>query len=124
MSTPVQHNPVDLTVDRGAGTLTITWIDRHVSTYSLAWLRANCPCASCREERLAAQSDPLQLHSGPLPSAVVSSAELVGNYAIRFVWQDGHGSGIYGFSSLRANCPCPACSPGGPETGVELTNWA
>ncbi len=109
------HRPVDLTVDRKAGTLQIVWEDGHESTYRLPWLRQVCPCASCREERQQAGADPLRLMAGPPPSAEVAEAELVGNYAIRFTWADRHGSGIYGFSSLRASCPCPACNAGEPD---------
>lgn len=39
----------------------------------------------------------------------VESAELVGNYAVRFVWRDGHDTGIYEFRALRDLCPCDAC---------------
>ncbi len=107
--------PIDLTVDRSAGDLTIDWADGHRSQFRLAWMRSVCPCASCREERRQAEEDPLRLSVGPPPDAGVGSAELVGNYAIRFTWSDGHGNGIYGFSSLRASCPCPECNRGEPQ---------
>jgi DUF971 family protein len=38
--------------------------------------------------------------SGPLPSIEISGAELVGNYALRLQWSDGHDTGIYAFSTL------------------------
>jgi DUF971 family protein len=112
----MRQRPRDLAVERAAGQLRVTWADGHESPFSLRWLRANCPCATCREERRAAQSerDELALHSGPLPSAEVIGAELVGNYAVRFAWADGHATGIYTFAALRACCPCPQCNPGGP----------
>lgn len=110
-----QHQPTDMTVDRQAGTFTVRWADGHTSVFRLAWLRKVCPCATCLDERKAMASDPLRLMSGPLPSAVVEAAELVGNYAIRFTWADGHGNGIYGFSSLRASCPCPECAGHEPD---------
>lgn len=109
------HRPRDLTVDRPGSTFTIHWADGHSSTFRLAWLRNVCPCASCREERRQAEAEPLRLTTGPPPSPQVQSAELVGNYAIRFVWADGHDSGIYGFSSLRASCPCAECNQGEPQ---------
>ena len=34
----------------------------------------------------------------------------VGNYALAFDWSDGHGTGIYAFDRLRADCPCPICT--------------
>lgn len=110
------ERPKDITVDRAAGALRITWLDDHISTYELRWLRANCPCATCREERRAnaLDTDELKLMSGPLPSAEIVGAELVGNYAVRFTWADGHATGIYVFSALRASCPCPECNPDGP----------
>jgi len=33
----------------------------------------------------------------------------VGNYALRFVWDDGHDAGIYSWERLRLMCPCPEC---------------
>jgi len=107
--------PTDLTVDRSAGTFSIEWADGHRSAYRLAWMRSVCPCASCREERRQAEEDPLRLAVGPPPDPQVGSAELVGNYAIRFTWADGHGNGIYGFSSLRASCPCSTGNQGEPD---------
>lgn len=110
------QRPRDIAVDRAAGRLTITWADQHVSEFALRWLRANCPCATCREERRVAalQTDLLTLSSGPLPSTQIAGAELVGNYALRLKWTDGHETGIYAFALLRAACPCRQCHPAGP----------
>jgi DUF971 family protein len=33
----------------------------------------------------------------------------VGNYAIRFAWNDGHEHGIYSWDYLREWCPCEQC---------------
>ena len=46
--------------------------------------------------------DELRLMSGPLPSTQIANAALVGNYAIRLEWTDGHATGIYAFADLRA----------------------
>jgi len=105
-----------LTVDRAAGLLTIRWSDDHESNYRLGWLRMVCPCATCAEEKRSAAADPLRLVAGPKPSANVTGAELVGNYAVRILWLDGHDGGIYGFAGLRASCPCPLCH------GTELSH--
>ena len=101
--------PRDIAVDRSVGELRITWGDDRVSRYPLRWLRANCPCATCREERrrttrddAAFGADELRLTSGPLPSTQIANAELVGNYAMRLEWTDGHATGIYAFADLRA----------------------
>ena len=103
------HRPQKVAVDRAAGLLNIRWSDDHESSYRLAWLRMVCPCASCAEEKRSAEADPLRLVVGPPPSAGVTGAELVGNYAVRILWADGHAGGIYGFSGLRASCPCHLC---------------
>lgn len=101
--------PRDIAVDRNAGELRITWGDEKVSRYPLQWLRTNCPCATCREERrqtaveeAAFEMDELRLTSGPLPSIQIANAELVGNYAVRLEWTDGHATGIYAFADLHA----------------------
>jgi DUF971 family protein len=107
--------PQSLTVERAKGLLRVQWQDGHASAYALTWLRSNCPCATCREERRAAvlETNELKLMSGPLPSAEITAAELVGHYAVRFTWGDGHNTGIYVFSALRACCPCYQCNPNG-----------
>lgn len=108
--------PADITIERSRGQVTIVWADGHSSVFALSWLRANCPCATCREERRAAtaNTDELKLSGDLPPSAEIATAEFVGNYAIRFVWQDGHDTGIYPFAGLRDSCPCPDCNPDGP----------
>ena len=42
--------PVALTKD-GPDRLIIEWNDGHRSVYAWSHLRANCPCAGCRDER-------------------------------------------------------------------------
>ena len=110
-----ETQPQSITVERAAGVTHVVWQDGHHSDYSLRWLRANCPCATCREERrdAAENTDPLRIVTTPPPSLEVAGAEFVGHYAIRFTWGDGHGSGIYPFAGLRACCPCAACNPEG-----------
>jgi len=36
----------------------------------------------------------------------------VGNYAIRFDWNDGHKHGIFSWKYLRDWCPCESCHSG------------
>lgn len=112
--TAALYRPAEITIERTAGELRIRWADGHQSAWPLRWVRAHCPCATCREERgeLAA-SDGLLLNSGPPPSAQIAGAELVGNYALRLDWTDGHNAGIYPFSALRQSCPCAECNPEG-----------
>ncbi len=88
----------------------IVWNDGHFSSYPSWYLRENCPCATCVEEftgrRLILQGS----IPGDLGRADVAP---VGNYALRFTWNDGHDTGIYTFDFLRRICPCIACLPDG-----------
>jgi ATP-binding protein involved in chromosome partitioning len=34
---------------------------------------------------------------------------LVGAYAVRIDWSDGHSTGIYTYEYLRSLCPCERC---------------
>jgi len=93
-------------------TLQIDWDDGHVSLYELKYLRRSCPCASCREARNAQPANPLRILSpGEVIAANidVTQAEVVGRYAISFLWNDGHNTGIYSFDFLRQLCQCEAC---------------
>ncbi len=111
---PLATRPNEITISREQAQLVVAWADGHSSHYALEWLRANCPCATCREEqRERAESGGLLLLAGPGPSAAVVGAELVGRYALRLDWGDGHNTGIYPFSALRAACPCAHCNPNG-----------
>lgn len=105
-STDPKH--IDISLSRG---MKISWMDGHESQYSLEHLRENCPCATCREAEEApaatAASNPFQMYKQPKNK--LKSAEGVGRYAVRFVWADGHDTGIYSFDLLRDFCPCPQC---------------
>jgi DUF971 family protein len=51
------------------------------------------------------------LDPSTVPDDIRASAiSLVGSYAIRIDWSDGHDTGIYTFEYLRAICPCPSCN--------------
>ena len=107
-----QERPQDLTVNREQQTLEIIWSDGHRSVYPLAGLRNVCPCAECRggHEGMSAPVERAAIHQQPLKTWEISGAHLVGNYALSFVWADGHDAGIYTWDFLRALCPCPQCN--------------
>lgn len=109
MNQPV-FDPEHIAISKSVG-VKIDWHDGHHSDYSLSHLRANCPCAECT----GAHGTPsLKEQAGSLfqmykPTLKIASVEPVGNYAIRFRWNDGHSSGIYSFQHLREICPCGEC---------------
>ncbi len=100
--------PARVRVDQTGGSgVVIEWKDGHRSSWSFAWLRAACPCATCTEERERAGVFPGQTGAKPalLPiyqdPARPLDVSQVGNYALRFKWNDGHESGIYSWDYLR-----------------------
>jgi len=106
-----RERPQDLTLNRAEETLTIVWGDGHRSVYPLSGLRNVCPCAECRggHENMGGPVDRSALHVKPDTPWQTQDAHMVGNYALSFVWADGHDSGIYTWPFLRALCPCPEC---------------
>ena len=93
--------PVELHL-RKTEALDVTWGDGHRSSLPVQYLRKHCPCAGCKGEKdlLGRQLMPILKTSYDGPIAAISG-ELVGNYAIRIAWADGHDTGIYTFRYLR-----------------------
>ena len=94
--------PIEINHMREKGLVRVTWDDLHVGDYPREYLRGYCPCAMC------------QGHGGKITFVEGAESGLqeispVGNYAIQFVWSDGHSTGIYTFDYLRALCPCVDC---------------
>ncbi|MDX1980920.1 MAG: DUF971 domain-containing protein [Bryobacteraceae bacterium] len=96
----------------------IDWKDGHHSEYSCAYLRDQCPCATCtgahgttpmKTNFSSPPNSPFQMYQ---PSPKMASVEPVGNYAIRIVWNDGHNTGIYSYEHFRRICPCGECAGG------------
>jgi DUF971 family protein len=106
---------VRIHVSTGAG-VDITWADGHQSHYDFAYLREECPCATCNDERGKKQAFAA---AAPAPSAVLpmfkpkpraKSAAVMGNYAVQIGFSDGHSTGIYSYDHLRSICPCTECA--------------
>ncbi|MCH2162143.1 MAG: DUF971 domain-containing protein [Phycisphaerales bacterium] len=97
------HPPRHLHLERDKG-LTIEWAEGHTAFYPLPWLRRMSPSAEQRELRAEMERNPLTvLPSGTQDAGSITaeSVELVGNYAIRIRFSDGHATGIYSWSYLR-----------------------
>ena len=96
-------------IHRGEGEIVVTWDASHVATFSARDLRLKCPCAQCVEEMTGR---PL-LDPTTVPDDVTAlGIGLVGSYAVRIDWSDGHGTGIYTYEMLRVLCPCERCMAG------------
>src|SRR6202167_3966152 len=117
---------VKVHVSSGAG-VDITWADGHSSHYEFAYLREQCPCAMCNDERskkaagmehdeqLKKQNPAAPVLSSPLlpmfkPKLRASAAHPMGHYALQIDFNDGHTAGIFSFDYLRTICPCEDCA--------------
>ena len=96
----MQPTSIDLKKDRG---LTILWGDGVSSYYSIRYLRRHSPSAEMRQIRDEMGKNPLTVLPAGVGDAdiVATDAQLVGNYAIRVEFSDGHRTGIYSWEYLR-----------------------
>lgn len=112
--TNLATEPDHIAISKSKG-IKIDWKDGHTSSYPLALLRDECPCASCtgahgtepqRTNYSKPDPAPFQMYK---PVLKMLGVEEVGSYAIRIAWNDGHGSGIYSWNHFRKICPCEVC---------------
>jgi Mrp family chromosome partitioning ATPase/DUF971 family protein len=94
--------PADVAIDDATGKVRIRWTDGQVTSYSFRGLRGWCPCASC-------QGHSSQTRFIETEGARPGSFEGVGRYAIRFLWADGHSTGMYSYEWLREIADFPEC---------------
>jgi DUF971 family protein len=81
--------------------IAIKWADGAESFIPTPALRAASPSAAARGEpdifgRVAGGEGPRDFSS-----VTVVGWEMVGNYAVRFAFSDGHNTGLYGYELLR-----------------------
>jgi DUF971 family protein len=106
--------PEHIAISKSKG-IKIDWRDAHHSEYGLAYLRDECPCATCtgahgtEPKKTNYSAEPKDLFPMFKPALKMLDVEQVGSYAIRIAWSDGHGTGIYSFDHFRRICPCEEC---------------
>jgi DUF971 family protein len=106
MDNRMQAIPQDLKALRSEALLRITWSPEHQGEYRFFDLRCNCNCASCVDENTG-----LRILDPAIVAADITivDMQLVGNYAVRIHWSDGHSSGLYTWDYLLSLCPCSRC---------------
>jgi DUF971 family protein len=93
-SSPV---PRDLQVVNAEGRLRVVWTDRE-HDFPLVALRAECQCAQCENEWTGERIlDPATIAA----DIAIEGLQLVGNYAVRVRWSDGHDTGLFTWQRLR-----------------------
>ena len=89
--------PTDIRALRERGLLAVTWPD-HRAELPFLLLRARCECARCVNELTGER----MLDPESIPAQItIESMDLVGSYAVRIHWSDGHNSGLYTWEQLR-----------------------
>ena len=92
-------DPEEIGPTADGAALSIRWRDGASSILAPRLLRQRCPCAQCVDEMTGRRI----LRPEDVPEDVYPTAiHYVGRYALRFVWSDGHDTGIYPFDYLRA----------------------
>ena len=99
--------PTNLQANTEASALEISWADHATWAYPFHYLRDSCGCAHCiheitGEKLLDPASIPDDIH--------IEAMKLVGNYAVKISWSDGHDTGLYTWEKLRELCQCAACA--------------
>ena len=92
--------PIDIELDSGHRRLRFEWADGRRSEFDWEYLRWRCPCATCSGEGEFAGVLKDRTSLRPDETEMID-LELVGRYAVKPTWRDGHDTGIYSFRALR-----------------------
>ena len=77
--------------------LELTWTATRISPLPFRLLREECPCAACVNEFTGERI----LDRATVPDDIrPRDVSLVGNYALKIVWSDGHDSGLFTWDQL------------------------
>jgi DUF971 family protein len=85
-------------IHRGDHEIVVTWSPEQRTVYPARFLRLQCQCAQCRDEFTGRR---LLDQAAVPPDVSPVRLSLVGHYAIRIEWSDGHGTGIYTYEFLH-----------------------
>lgn len=99
--------PTNIRAHQAEQVLELAWTGGEAHRVPYRHLRANCPCAACRDEWTGERIlDPATIR----PDLKLEGMEGIGSYAVRLAWNDGHSSGLYTWETLhRLACESPAC---------------
>ncbi len=98
----VTDTPTHLDVRKTEG-LHVVWADGSTSFFPCDLLRKMSPSADSKAMREESRENPLAILPHTSSSTIaIDDAELVGNYAIRFTFSDGHHAGIYTWDYLKS----------------------
>jgi DUF971 family protein len=81
--------------------LAIVWQDGRQGRLLYLMLRGECMCARCVDEITGERILDVE---GIDPDVAAVELSLVGNYALKVRWSDGHDTGLYTWPHLRRLC--------------------
>lgn len=113
---PERLEPVDIAVHVDQRLMRVIWSDGHEAVYDFEYLRWQCPCATCRGEGGPGMLDTVRELSRQ--QTELTDLHTVGRYGLTPTWGDGHATGIYTYTNLRALCQCPVCVREQPAAGA------
>ena len=98
---PGATTPVDIELETAARRVRFVWADGRRSDYDFEYLRWRCPCAVCSGE--GDFPGELQGRTSLRPDETeMVDLDLVGRYAVKPTWRDGHDTGMFTFRNLRS----------------------
>lgn len=88
-------------IDLIGNQVAIKWGDGHESFYSMEKLRALSPSAETQGETDILGNKHGGTDQSEYPGVTVKNFEFVGQYAVRFIFSDGHNTGLYSYDYLK-----------------------
>ena len=93
--------PTDIELDSSGRCMRIVWGDGRRSDFDWEYMRWRCPCAFCSGEGEYPGELKDRTELKPDETEMID-LELVGRYALKPTWRNGHDTGIFTFRNLRA----------------------
>src|SRR5690349_3910218 len=79
----------------------LSWSNNEKYSVPYVEIRYYCPCAGCVDENSGQRT--IQ-KSSISPDIRPKSVQLIGRYAVQFIWSDGHDTGMYHYDRLYELC--------------------
>ncbi len=89
--------PSNIWLKKDEGILEVTWRDEEPHHFPIKQLRCACGCAACVNEMTGVRTLDVSAVSDDIS---ITDMKLVGNYAVKFDFSDGHDTGIYSWDRL------------------------
>ena len=93
------RSPKDIRAVTEQRYLEIIWEEGHIGRYPYRNLRGECRCAACVDELTGDRTLDIASIADDI---IIDDMQLVGNYALRIDWSDGHSTGLYTWKLLGA----------------------